>query len=416
MEVKPGYKQTEVGVIPEEWDDALLDRVAKRGSGHTPDKKHPEYWNGNIKWISLADSPKLDRVYISDTFAKVTPAGIANSSAVVHPAGTVVLSRDAGVGKSAIMTTKMAVSQHFMAWRCGPDLDNHFLYYWLQSAKPKFERIADGSTIKTIGLAYFQALKIPKPPRNEQRAIAGALSDVDALLGALDRLIAKKRDLKQATMQQLLTGQTRLPGFSGGWEPLNMAHKSVLKARIGWQGLTTAEYLPTGTYYLVTGTDFSTGRINWASCPFVAADRYEQDRNIQLRANDVLVTKDGTIGKVAHVDKLPGPATLNSGVFVIRPKGNAYQPKFLYYILESAVFEDFLAKLAAGSTISHLYQKDFVSFEFLAPPTVEEQAAIADAIDHMDAEIEALDARRAKTRDLKHAMMQELLTGRTRLI
>jgi type I restriction enzyme S subunit len=416
MEVKPGYKQTEVGVIPEDWEDALLDHFARRGSGHTPDKKHPEYWNGSIKWISLADSPALDRLFIDDTFAQVTPEGIANSSAVLYPAGTVVLSRDAGVGKSAIMRTEMAVSQHFMAWRCGSELDNHFLYYWLQSAKPKFERIANGSTIKTIGLPYFQALKFPHPPLPEQRAIAEALSDVDGLLGGLDRLIAKKRDLKQAAMQQLLTGQTRLPGFHGEWVPLNMADNSTLKARIGWQGLTTAEYLKTGDYFLVTGTDFFDGRIAWSSCCFVAAERYTQDRNIQLRSKDILLTKDGTIGKVAYVDHLPGSATLNSGVFVIRPKGEAYEPHFFYYILTSRIFEEFLNKLAAGSTISHLYQKDFVTFLFLVPPTIPEQTAIAEVLSEMDAELAVLEQRREKTRALKQAMMQELLTGRTRLV
>ena len=215
--MNPGYKQTEVTAIPRKWDEILLDNVAKRGSGHTPDKKHPEYWNGTIKWVSLADSEALDDRYIEETAGKITPEGIANSSAVLYPAGTVILSRDAGVGKSAIMRTEMAVSQHFMAWRCGPRLDNQFLYYWLQSEKSEFERIANGSTIKTIGLPYFRDLKIPLPEIPEQRAIAGALSDVDALIGALDQLIAKKRDLKQAAMQQLLTGEKRLPGFRGEW-------------------------------------------------------------------------------------------------------------------------------------------------------------------------------------------------------
>jgi len=255
-------------------------------------------------------------------------------------------------------------------------------------------------------------------PRNEpeQRAIAEALSDVDALLGALDRLIAKKRDIKQAAMQQLLTGQTRLPGFSGEWKLLNMAQSSLLKARIGWQGLTTAEYLSSGTYRLVTGTDFAAGRINWSTCPYVAGDRYAQDRNIQLRVSDVLVTKDGTIGKVAFVDHLPGPATLNSGVFVIRPIAGAYDPRFLYHVLTSTIFEVFLNQLAAGSTISHLYQKDFVGFAFLAPATVEEQIAVATVLSDMNAELEALEQRRAKTAVLKQGMMQELLTGRARLV
>jgi len=211
VEVRPGYKQTEVGVIPEDWQAVLLDCVAKRGSGHTPDKKRPEYWNGELRWISLADSPSLDQGYIDNTVWTITPEGIAHSSAVLHPAGTVVLSRDAGVGKSGIMRTEMAVSQHFMAWQCGPGLDNRFLYYWLQAAKPEFERIANGTTIKTIGLPYFRDLKIPYPALHEQRAIATALSDVDALLDGLDRLIAKKRDLKRAAMQQLLTGMARPP-------------------------------------------------------------------------------------------------------------------------------------------------------------------------------------------------------------
>jgi type I restriction enzyme S subunit len=213
MEVKPRFKRAGIGLIPEDWDEVLLDSIAKRGSGHTPDKKHSEYWNGKIKWVSLADSEALDKVYISDTQATITPAGITNSSAVVHPAGTVILSRDAGVGKSAIMKTAMAVSQHFIAWRCGLSIDNRFLYYWLQAEKPEFERIANGSTIKTIGLPYFKNLKISLPKLSEQYAIAGVLSDVDALIGHLDQFIAKKRDLKQAAMQQLLTGRKRLRGF-----------------------------------------------------------------------------------------------------------------------------------------------------------------------------------------------------------
>ena len=110
------FKMTEVGEVPEEWEVELLDHVARRGSGHTPSKSHPEYWDGAIKWVSLQDSKKLDRLYIHDTAAKISASGIANSSATEHPAGTVVLSRDAGVGKSAITTDVMAVSQHFMAW------------------------------------------------------------------------------------------------------------------------------------------------------------------------------------------------------------------------------------------------------------------------------------------------------------
>jgi type I restriction enzyme S subunit len=216
-------------------------------------------------------------------------------------------------------------------------------------------------------------------------------------------------------MQILLTGKKRLPGFTEEWTNLNMAEKSTLKARIGWQGLTTAEYLESGQYLLVTGTDFQNGRINWSSCWFVDKSRYMQDTNILLKPKDVLLTKDGTIGKVGYVDSLPRPATLNSGVFVIRPKNNAYNPLYFYYVLDSHIFSNFLAKLQAGSTISHLYQKDFVNFNFMAPE-IEEQSAIASILSDMDTEIDELEHKLAKYKLIKQGMMQELLTGKKRLV
>lgn len=217
-------------------------------------------------------------------------------------------------------------------------------------------------------------------------------------------------------MQDLLTGMKRLPGFEGEWEVTRLGDAATLKARIGWQGLTTAEYLKGGSYFLVTGTDFKNGYIDWANCHYVSEKRYRQDKHIQLRSHDVLVTKDGTIGKVALVPDVPKPTTLNSGVFVIRPIEQAFHPEFFYYLLCSRVFTDFLSQLSAGSTINHLYQKDFVSFTYETPSTIDEQTAIAAILSDMDAEIAALEAKLAKARQLKQGMMQELLTGKTRLI
>jgi type I restriction enzyme S subunit len=194
-----------------------------------------------------------------------------------------------------------------------------------------------------------------------------------------------------------------------------LGHTAVLKARIGWQGLTTAEYQNSGDFYLVTGTDFGNGFINWNNCHFVIKVRYRQDKHIQLKQGDVLVTKDGTIGKVAYVSELPRPATLNSGVFVIRPNGSAFIPKFFYYLLCSRIFTEFLVQLSAGSTINHLYQKDFVTFVYPVAPTLEEQSTIAEVLADVDGLLEALDKLIAKKRAIKQAAMQQLLTGKTRL-
>lgn len=411
MEVKPGYRQTEVGVIPDNWDSVLLDKIAKRGSGHTPDKKHPEYWNGDIKWISLADSDALDDLYISETFAKITPLGIANSSAVLHPAGTVVLSRDAGIGKSAIMSTAMAVSQHFMAWRCGPSLDNRFLYYWLQSEKPEFERIGNGSTIKTIGLPYFRALKIPLPPPPEQRAIAEALSDVDRLLNGLDRFIAKKRDVKQAAMQQLLTGQTRLPGFHSDWEEKTLGEVAdVIKGG----GLSKGAVSSAGaTPCVLYGELFTTyGRVISS-----VAGRTNSNEGVPSISGDVLMPGSTTttgIDLATASALLLDNVALGGDINIIRCKRKEYSPVFLAYFLTHTKRQA-IAELSQGITIHHLYGRDLKTLQ-VRLPSVPEQTAIASVLTDMDAELAALEQRRQKTHALKQAMMQELLTGRTRLI
>jgi type I restriction enzyme S subunit len=204
------FKDSPVGRIPVGWDCLLLDAVANRGSGHTPSKSHSEYWNGGIQWVSLADSSRLDKLYISETDKEISQLGIENSSAVMHPKGTVILSRDAGIGKSAILSNNMAVSQHFMAWRCGARLDNYFLYYLLQHWKPRFEAIAMGSTIQTIGLSYFKKLHVPVPPVEEQKKISRSLLSVENTKFSLDKKLVHLKAVKKALMQDLLTGKVRV--------------------------------------------------------------------------------------------------------------------------------------------------------------------------------------------------------------
>lgn len=414
IDVPAGYKQTEVGVIPEDWEDVLLDRVAKRGSGHTPDKNHPEYWNGDIKWISLADSPALDSLYIDDTFAKVTLEGIANSSAVLHPAGTVVLSRDAGVGKSAIMRRDMAVSQHFMAWRCGTALDNHYLYYWLQSAKPEFERIANGSTIKTIGLPYFKSLKIPHPPLPEQRAIAAALSDVDALINSLDKLIAKKRDIKQGAMQQLLTGQKRLPGFNGEGENVSLGELFTFK-----NGLNKAkEFFGHGTPIVNYMDVFRDSKIYCASIEGRVALSPQEIKNFAVQKGDVLFTRTSEtpeeIGMASVVLDKPYQTVFSGFVLRGRPKNNKLCDQFKSYCFRSEFVRAQIVSKASYTTRA-LTNGRILSAVMLPIPSLPEQTAIAAILSDMDVEIAALEQKRDKTRLLKQGMMQELLTGKIRL-
>lgn len=187
-----------------EWEKKKLEDLAKRGSGHTPNKAKEEYYNGGIKWVSLADSKRLDNGFISDTEIEISELGIEHSSAVLRPAGSVILSRDAGVGKSAIMGVSMAVSQHFIVWTCDSDqLSNWFLYYTLQKKKPLFERVATGSTIKTIGLPFFIEMCIKVPLLPEQQRIADCLSSLDDIIAAQTQKLDTLKAHKKGLMQQL---------------------------------------------------------------------------------------------------------------------------------------------------------------------------------------------------------------------
>jgi type I restriction enzyme, S subunit len=421
VEVKCGYKQPESSVVPDDWRDVLLDSIAKRGSGHTPDKKHPEYWNGSIKWISLADSAALDRGFIDDTTFSITPEGIAHSSAVLHPAGTVVLSRDAGVGKSAIMRTEMAVSQHFMAWQCGSLLDNLFLYYWLQAAKPTFERIANGTTIKTIGLQYFRDLTVPHPPLHEQHAIATALSDVDALLGGLECLIAKKRDLKQAAMQQLLTGQTRLPGFHDDWETIrfaDLADKSRQWSIVGGpfgSNLKASDYTEDGVR-IIQLQNIGDGRFLDDYAIYTSESKADELLSNNIYPGELILSKMGD--PVARACLIPSTnrryLMASDGIRVVADPLQ-FDTRFVLEYINSPYFRQKAMESSTGSTRQRIGMGDLKRLPFIKP-RLPEQAAIATVLSDMDAELAVLAARRDKTHALKQAMMQELLTGKTRLV
>jgi type I restriction enzyme S subunit len=187
-----------------EWEVKQLESVAKRGSGHTPSKSKPEYYNGGVKWISLADSKRLDQGLISKTEVEISEEGIRNSSAVLHKSGSVLISRDAGIGKSAIMAMPMAVSQHFIVWTSDDrKLSNWFLYHFLQRSKPLFEQAANGSTIKTIGLQFFIDLRFRIPSRPEQQRIADCLISLDDLIAAESQKLDTLKTHKKGLMQQL---------------------------------------------------------------------------------------------------------------------------------------------------------------------------------------------------------------------
>ena len=173
------------------------------------------------------------------------------------------------------------------------------------------------------------------------------------------------------------------------WQVVRVKDYTYLKARIGWQGLRSDEFIENTNWYCVTGTDFSNGTIDWVNCYCVEQDRFDQDTKIQLKLNDLLITKDGTIGKIALINELPKQATLNSGVFVTRPEKNKYSNQFMFWLLSSNVFTRFIDYNKNGSTILHLYQNVFERFFYCLPNDLE-QSAIAK---YLDTKTKAIDKK-----------------------
>ncbi|KUJ77743.1 restriction endonuclease subunit S [Ruegeria profundi] len=410
--VKAGHKQTDAGLIPEDWEVLPFNKTLNIASGQVDPRKPPfcEFLLVAPDHIEEATGRLLER--------KTAFEQSAISGKYVFESGQIVYSKIRPYLRKLIFSDCTGLcSADMYPLSATTAADAKFCFYAMLGERfSNFaSTISARSGIPKINREEISEFSFALPPKPEQSAIAGVLSDMDGLIAGLEALIAKKRAVKIATMQQLLTGKTRLPGYVRDWKEISIGKDARLSARIGWQALTTKEYMESGDYFLVTGTDFSNGAVDWSSCWFVDEWRYSQDRKIQLRAQDVLVTKDGTIGKAGYVEELVGPATLNSGVFVIRPIDNSFCPKFLYHVLTSRIFDEFIDEISAGSTITHLYQKDFVKFSFMAPE-YDEQEEVSEVLSSMDQDISALEVRLSKTKALKHGVMQELLTGRTRLV
>lgn len=435
-EMKSGYKMTEVGVIPEDWEVKTLGKLACINGrigfrGYTV-KDLVRKGEGAIaiggKHISKNYLDLSDAEYISWKKYYESPE-------IMVRQGDIVLAQRGTLGKSALIKSDIGPAT------INPSLvlinkikcNNLYLIYNIQSSSVTdyIQQINAQTSIPMISQKQIEGIKIAiAKSDSEQTAIATALSDVDSLISALTKKIEKKKAIKQGLMQQFLTGKKRLPGYEKNresvqtewgaipkdWKTLSIGKCCSIKARIGWQGLKKTEYQSSGEYVLVTGTDFLNGRIDWKSCVYVSKKRYEQDNNIQIVKHDILITKDGTIGKVAFLDDVPCLGTLNSGIFVVRSHSLELDQCYLSKIFESFIFDAFLESLVAGSTINHLYQKDFVHFNFPVPPTVSEQTAIANILSDCDSEIAALEEKRDKYKEIKQGMMQQLLTGKIRLI
>ncbi len=391
MEVRSGYKQTEVGVIPQEWDSRRLQDMVDCSIPIAYGVLKPgEYVYGGVPLLQIRDvihghidvdrlhriSRQLDRQY--------SRTRLVGGEIVVSLVGT--------IGRVALIPMTLAggnLHRNLARVHVSQAHDRTFVFYFLNSdlAQAAIKLTTFGSTQALLNLGDLRGLKCVVPPLPEQRAIAAALSDVDALLGGLDRIIAKKRDLKQAAMQQLLTGQTRLPGFHGEWEVKRLADVADFCA---------GAYLAQGEYsdgeYEVQGAGSVMGHHDVPNFPKAVS----------------VVGRVGTVGRPRF---MPNGCWVNNNAAAIVAREHCGTPEFVHLLLLTVDW----SKATSVTAQPFLVVPALLGMEFWVPEAAE-QRAISTILSDMDAELSALEARRDKTRDLKQAMMQDLLTGKTRLV
>ena len=267
-------------------------------------------------------------------------------------------------------------------------IKHKYLFQWLKMNQNRIFETQKGAGVPHVHGKDIANFLIPIPSLEEQTRIVGILDTFTSAIDNLKEQIAQRRKQYEYYRDQLLDleGKEVI-------ETLSFGNDFQLKARIGWQGLTKKEYKSSGDYKLVTGTDFTGNlRIDFASCVFVEKERYEQDEYIKLKVGDVLITKDGTLGKVAYIDQLDMPATLNGGVFVVRDPKRKVLPKFIMYYLTSYHFKKWMQQNHTTGSIQHLTQKLLSSFTIPVLPEAEQQRIVS-ILDTFEASIQNLEAQ-----------------------
>lgn len=272
---------------------------------------------------------------------------------------------------------------------------------------------------KQTNLKKEDVLKCPVfiPDIEEQSKIAALLSDIDKKIESQAALVEKLKNTKDAMFVKMfpqgdnVNPTLRFKKEDGSnyadWGKEKLNKIASPKARIGWQGMRQSEFLDFGDYYLITGTDFDNGSINFDTCCYVEKYRYDQDKNIQVHNGDILITKDGTLGKVAYISNMDKPATLNAGVFVLNNLDEKMDSLFLYHYLAAPFLMEYANQQATGGTIKHLNQKVLVSFE-IPIPDKEEQIKIGKCLSDLDKEIEINQQKYEKLCDVKKALLSKL--------
>ena len=423
--VKPGYRQTEIGVLPESWETITFEDCFTILPNNTLSRAELNYNGGEVQNIHYGDIlVKFPEVLdcATEGLPYINAENTAKTSKGFLRDGDVIMAdtaEDVIVGKSTevigIGEQKVVSGLHTIP--CRPKDEEMFALKWLgyfmnhSTYHDQLIPYITGTKVSAISKSAISGTMIAVPQKEEQAEIVGALYDIDALIANLEKLIAKKKAIKQGAMQELLTGKRRLPGFGGAWETVRLGdHCVVLR---GGSPRPIQAYLtssPQGANWIKIGDVREGDKYITATAERIIEAGISRSR--EVFAGDFILSNSMSFGR-PYILKING--CIHDGWLVIQNYQASFDQQYLYYVLGSDMVKAQYIAMAAGSSVQNL-NKEKVSNVMLHKPDVEEQRSIAAILSDMDEEISECEKQLIKYKDIKQGMMSELLTGRIRLI
>ena len=401
----------------DDWEQRKLGELSERlivglATSVTPYYRNegtPILRNLNIKENYLDDS---DILFLDDEYAD------GQAGKKIHT-GDVLTVHTGYIGTSCIVPEKYDGCLTFttlITTTNSTKLNGEFLSQYLNSEMglSAVQMVTTQGGRQNLNTNDFVNVPIPHPSIDEQKKICDILRNFDNLITLHQRKYDKLVKLKKSLLVKMFpqeganVPEIRFEGFTDDWEQCKLSELATMHARIGWQNLRTSEFLDQGDYMLITGTDFDDGKINYSTCHYVEKERYDQDPHIQIQNGNILITKDGTLGKVAYVQGLEMPATLNAGVFNVEIRDENYvDGKYLFQYLKAPFLMNYVSQKATGGTIKHLNQNILVDFPVVLPSKAE-QEKIGQYFDSLDNLITLHQCKLKRLKDLKHSMLNKM--------
>ena len=280
--------------------------------------------------------------------------------------GDLIITREAPIGEVGMIPANIecCLGQRMVLLRVDQSIcDNFYLLYSLQSPYVKNQiswSEGTGTTVSNLRIPHLENIKIPYIPLELQKRVS-------SVLRVIEEKIFNNSKINENLEQQIESILLKTID-NANTQPVKLGDYLYIKGRIGWKGLKKSEYLPISDYRIINGESLTLSGIDWNKAGYISAERYEESPEIMLNIGDILLSKDGTIGKIGYVDKLEIPSSVASGIFVIRnTRQTEISTQFIYYLLKSRLFKAFITSRTEGSVIPHLYQKNFMEFEFQLP-------------------------------------------------